>query len=395
MSQYHATTLIDPDRARRHMEARGIDVLVAAGYVNYGYIAGYFSHFGRDYPGPLYNGLPMVRFAGLPRDAALPPFLVTYPGEEGDIHVQGTWIEDRRFWGPKYNVPGRASALRVNEDPYRTLADALDERGLAAGAVGIGMSEVSVPMLERLKSALPRASLVDASGDFDAIRMVKTPEEIRRLRGAVAGAERGHLAVRECLREGMTGMELAAEVKRAVTDERTDRYITHVSAGALGSVVLAATADPLPLDSIVSVDVGALHEDYCGDMFRVYAFGNAPRDALDIHDRLDEVNAALIDAVKPGVPASELYRLGRGEMERRGLALALDFVGHGLGIDVHERPYLVATDHTPLEPNMVVVLEVSTRRSDLGHLCAEITCLVTEDGCEVLNDLPYTITHIR
>ena len=88
-------------------------------------------------------------------------------------------------------------------------------------------------------------------------------------------------------------------------------------------------------------------------MFRVYAFGNAPRDAIDIHDRLDEVNAALIDAVKPGVPASELYRLGRGEMERRGLELALDFVGHGLGIDVHERPYLVATDHTPLEPNMV------------------------------------------
>ncbi len=387
--------LIDPGRARRHMDARGIDVLVGAGYVNYGYIAGYFTHFGRDYPGPLYNGLPMVRFAGLPRDAALPPFLVTYPGEEGDIHVQGTWIEDRRFWGPRYNVPGRASALRVNEDPYLTLAEALDDRGLAGGAVGVGMTDVSVPMFDRLKTALPRATLLDASGDFDAIRMVKTPEEIRRLRGAVAGAERGHMAARECLCEGMTGMELAAEVKRAVTDERTDRYIVHVSAGALGSVVLAATADPLPHDSIISVDVGALHQDYCGDMFRVYAFGNAPRDAIDIHDRLDEVNAQLIDAVRPGVTASELYHLGRGEMERRGLELALDFVGHGLGIDVHERPYLVAADHTPLEPNMVIVLEVSTRRSDLGHLCAEITCLVTDDGCEVLNTLPYTITHVR
>ena len=64
------------------------------------------------------------------------------------------------------------------------------------------------------------------------------------------------------------------------------------------------------------------------------------------------------------------------------------------GIDVHEAPYLIATDHTPMEPNMVVVLEASTRRSDLGHICAEITCLVTEDGCEVLNALPYTITHI-
>ena len=386
--------LIDPERARRRMEARGLDVLVGAGYVNYGYVAGYFTHFGRDYPGPLYNGLPMVRFSALPRDTALPPFLVTYPGEEGDIHVQGSWIEDRRFWGPKYNVPGRTPAFQVNDDPYRTLANALDERGLAGATVGVGMSEVSVPMLRGLEAALPGADLVDATGDFNAIRILKTPEEIRRLRGAVAGAERGHLAVRECLREGMTGFELAAEVKRAVTDERTDRYIIHVSAGALGSVVLAPTDDPIGRDSIVSVDVGSLYEDYCGDMFRVYAFGDAPRDALDIHERLDEVNEMLVDAVRPGVLASELYDLGRGEMERRGLSLALDFVGHGLGIDVHETPYLIATDHTPLEPNMVVVLEASTRRSDLGHICAEITCLVTEDGCEVLNALPHTITHI-
>ena len=126
--------------------------------------------------------------------------------------------------------------------------------------------------------------------------------------------------------------------------------------------MLAPTDDPISRDSIVSVDVGSLYEDYCGDMFRVYALGDAPRDALDIHDRLDEVNETLIDTVKPGVLASELYEVGRGEMERRGLSLALDFVGHGLGIDVHETPYLIATDHTPLEPNMVVVLEVSTRR---------------------------------
>ena len=224
--------------------------------------------------------------------------------------MQGSWIEDRRFWGPKYNVPGRTPAFQVNDDPNRTLADALDERGLAGGVIGVSMSEVPVPMLRGLEASLPQATLVDATDDFNAIRMVKTAEEIRRLRGAVAGAERGQMAVRECLRDGMTGFELAAEVKRAVTDERTDRYIIHVSAGALGSVVLAPTDAPIRRDSIVSVDVGSLYEDYCGDMFRVYAFGDAPKDALDIHERLDEVNETLVDAVRPGVLASELYELG-------------------------------------------------------------------------------------
>ena len=83
--------LLDPDHASHYLQQRGLDVLVGGGYVNYGYIAGYFTHFNRDYPGPLYNGLPLIRFAGLPADRSITPFLVTYPGEEGDIIAQGTW----------------------------------------------------------------------------------------------------------------------------------------------------------------------------------------------------------------------------------------------------------------------------------------------------------------
>ena len=84
------TKLFDGKRAASLMEARGIDILVGSGYVNFGYLAGYFTHFGRDYPGPLVNGAPLVRFAGVPKDPNLSPFLITYPGEEGDIVAQGS-----------------------------------------------------------------------------------------------------------------------------------------------------------------------------------------------------------------------------------------------------------------------------------------------------------------
>ena len=380
--------LLDPDRSSDYLKARGIDVLVGAGYVNYGYIAGYFTHFGRDYPGPLYNGLPLVRFAGLPADPTVSPFLITYPGEEGDIRAQGSWIQDRRFWGPTYNVPGRPAALEVAEDPVQALVEALDDRGMPAGTIGVGARDLDPSLWQRVQAALPDATVIDASDAFDALRMIKTPEELSRLRGAVAGAERGHAAVRENLREGMTALELAAVVNRAVIDEYTDRYIVHVSAGPLGSIVLAPTEKKLKRGELLSVDVGSLHRDYCGDMFRVYAFGEQETDGLKVHAAMDEVNELLIEAVRPGVRASELYELGKAEMARRGLQLALDFVGHGIGIDVHERPYLVPTDHTELQTGMVVVLEVTTRRFDLGHLSAEITCLVTDDGCEVLNTSP-------
>ena len=192
----------------------------------------------------------------------------------------------------------------------------------------------------------------------------------------------------------MTALELAALINRAVIDEHTDRYIVHVSVGPRGSVVLAPTDAEIKRGELVSVDVGSLHRNYCGDMFHVYAFGEQRGDGLRVHASMDEVNDLLIEAVRPGVRASELYELGKAEMARRGLGLALDFVGHGIGIDVHEPPYLVSTDHTVLQPGMVIVLEVSTRRFDLGHLSSEITCLVTDDGCAVLNTLPHSITHV-
>ena len=386
--------LLDPERASQHLSSRGLDVLVGGGYVNYGYITGYFTHFNRDYPGPLYNGLPLIRFAGLPANSTIPPFLVTYPGEEGDILAQGSWIEDRRFWGPSYNVPGRPDSVAVLDDPVQALVDALEERGLSAGTIGGSARDLEPSLWKRVQEALPDASVVDASDAFDEIRMIKTAEEILRLRGAVAGVERGHAAVRESLTEGMTALELAAIVNRAVIDEYTDRYIVHVSAGARGSVVLAPTEVELKRGELVSVDAGSLHRNYAGDMFRVYAFGEQPGDGLQVHAAMDEVNDLMIAAVRPGVRASELYELGKAEMGHRGLPLALDFAGHGIGIDVHERPYLVANDHTVLQPGMVVVLEISTRRFDLGHLSAEITCLITDTGCEVLNSMPHTITHI-
>lgn len=74
-----APELLNHERALARMAERGIDVLLAGGYVNFGYLTGFFTHFGRDFPGPLYNGLPLVRFAALPADPGTPPFLSPVP----------------------------------------------------------------------------------------------------------------------------------------------------------------------------------------------------------------------------------------------------------------------------------------------------------------------------
>ncbi len=387
------TQLVDRERANAVMDERNIDVLIGAGYINYGYIAGYFTHLGMDYPGPLADGTPLVRLAGLPRDPSLPPFLVTYPDEEWDMIAYGSWIEDRWYWGQQYNLPGTA-ALKGLEDPGECLAQALAERGLAEGRVGLDMWEVSAALMERIRTVLPGAELMDAHECFGVLRMIKTAPEVERLRGAVAAVEGAHRVVRESLREGMTELELAAIAKKAVIDEHTDRYIVHACFGEKGATVLAPTERKLKKGELVSVDCGCVHRAYIGDMFRVYAYGEPPPDAVRVHQAMDRVNGIIVDSVKPGLKASELYAIGAEAMKGGGLDLSLEFAGHGIGLDVHEPPFLIPDDHTILCPNMVIIIEVATRRPDLGIICSEIPVLVTADGAEVMSSLPIELTHV-
>ena len=89
-------------------------------------------------------------------------------------------------------------------------------------------------------------------------------------------------------------------------DEYTDRYIIHVCCAESGAAVLAPTDARANRGELVSVDVGTIHRDYIGDMFRVYALGEPPDDAKRIHEALDQVNEKMIAAVKPGAVAHRL-----------------------------------------------------------------------------------------
>lgn len=386
--------LLNHERAIARMAERGIDLLLAGGYVNFGYLTGFFTHFGRDFPGPLYNGLPLVRFAALPADPNIPPFFVTCPDEAEDVALQGSWIDDRRFVGPASELPGPGVSPNTESEPYEALAAALAARGLAEAVIGADLADISARTANRLAAHLPRAELVDATQDFIHVRMVKTAAELTRLEGAVAGSERGHAAVARHLAAGMSERELAGHVRRAVADSRTNPYILHLNAGAVGPTLLPPTDRRIARDSIVSVDVGCIHRDYAGDKFHVYAFGDPPPRAFEVHGGLDRVNAALLDSLRPGISGADLFGLGRARMENEGLEMAGAFIGHGIGIDIHETPYLAPIDPTPLEAGMVIVLEAGTRVADLGHFCSEITCLIEPDGIRPLTRIGYQISRV-
>jgi len=292
-------------------------------------------------------------------------------------------------------VPGRPSPS-IERDPVQCLATVLKDRGLAESRIGLDLQNISVTLMRNIEMKLPKAKVINAHDDFYTVRMVKTSEEIDRLKNAVRGVERGYKAITDSLKEGMNALELAAIVKKAIIDADTDRYITHVAFGKKGAISYTPSRENrLKRGDLVAVDIGAFYKYYSGDMFRTFSFGEPTEEAVKIHKALDEVNTKVIESIRPGIKASDLFKIGAESMRERGLFLTLDFVGHSIGLDIHEPPFLAPHDNTVLETNMILVVEIGTRSIEIGNFCSEITVLLKDDGCEVLNTIPYNLTVVK
>jgi Xaa-Pro aminopeptidase len=137
-------------------------------------------------------------------------------------------------------------------------------------------------------------------------------------------------------------------------------------------------------DEIVWIDTGGLYRGYPCDMARAKMLGRPSEKIRRVHGAVLQTNEIVRDAIKPGVKCSFLRGLGVEEMRRHGLQLSLPTVGHGVGRDVHEPPFLTASNDSELAPGMLLTVEIQVRESDVGYMNIEDLVLVTDEGQETL-----------
>src|SRR5437867_686497 len=145
----HARSKSEPpfDRARASalMEEQGVDLIVACSRANVGYLADYTYYVAQGLPFVLEDGRQWsITFVGVARDPKIPAFVTPVSSEHGSIAHADPWIADRRFWGPKWTYAGQASpaAAGAPADVAECVADAIRERGLAAGRVALEIEAV-------------------------------------------------------------------------------------------------------------------------------------------------------------------------------------------------------------------------------------------------------------
>jgi Xaa-Pro aminopeptidase len=152
----------------------------------------------------------------------------------------------------------------------------------------------------------------------------------------------------------------------------------------------------------ISMDVGAMFNGYCSDLSRPFVIGKASDRQQDVWKILVEAQQAAAEAAKPGVYASEVDRAAYRVMEKAWDIEGLWGVGHGVGLEVHEWPFIgyqrikddQAYRDTLLEENMVISTEPAVFFHDTGDFQIEDQFVVTKNGAVRLNDIPHEIFEV-
>ncbi|MBC6450642.1 M24 family metallopeptidase [Actinokineospora xionganensis] len=303
---------------------------------------------------------------------------------------------------PKLEAPGYADApadalgVRVatwvdGEDPYALVAGLLGD----AGQVAVGDVLPALHVLA-LRDALPGARQVLAGPVVGELRMRKDAAEVDALRKAGAAIDRVHARMGEWLRAGRTEREVGADIAAAIIEEgHVAAEFVIVGSGPNGASPHHDLSDRvIEAGDVVVVDIGGpIAEGYNSDSTRTYAVGE-PRDA-DVRETyavLQRAQRAAVEFIRPGVTAEQVDAVCREIIAGAGFGeFFIHRTGHGIGLDVHEHPYIVAGNPLVLEEGMAFSVEPGIYQPGRWGARIEDIVVVTADGVEPVNTRPHDL----
>jgi Xaa-Pro aminopeptidase len=269
------------------------------------------------------------------------------------------------------------------DDPYELVARRLGP----VSSVGLA-DRMWAMMVLRFRAALPAARQGLASTALRDLRSRKSPAEVAALREAGDAIDRVHAALPGWLRPGRTELEVAADVAAAISDEghaRTDFVIIASGPNAASPHHEPSGRVLRPGDAVV-VDIGGtMPSGYCSDCTRVYAIGSPPAEFTAYYQVLRDAQEAACAAVRPGVTAEAVDAAARTPITAAGYGPQfVHRTGHGIGLETHEDPYIVAGNAEPLAPGMAFSVEPGIYPGPHGARIEDIV-VCTEQGYERLN----------
>ena len=276
-----------------------------------------------------------------------------------------------------------------DDDPMACLAGLLERLGLHRGRLGVELGYLPAADFERLRQATPGVEWVAADWWLSRQRQVKTPAELELLARLSRISDASIGGALAAVKAGDTEMEIAAALTDGIYRGGAEDFkLMIVATGPRSQLAnVGPTGRVLQDGDVCRVEIFAVAEGYHAGVCRTAAVGSPPKAAVEIWAKLVECRDVLLDAICPGVSSKWVWERFEELFAPLGLPL-FSFVGHGIGLSLHEHPYISPRHDQVLEEGMVFGIEPLAYETGHGFgLQLKDMVEVTAQGASLLSDV--------
>ncbi|MBY5161649.1 M24 family metallopeptidase [Salsipaludibacter albus] len=352
------------DRVRARLADQGVDALLVGPSADLRWLVGY-------------EAMPLERLTMLVVPVDGDPTLFVPGLEVARAEASGaTDLADLSAWGE-------------TDDPIALVAGTVPGDGRLAV-----QDQLWTSFTLALQETLPGAEWVPGSTVTAPLRMVKDDHEVAALHAVGAAIDDVHARVADLLRPGRTETEVGRDIAELIRGTHDQVSFVIVASGPNGASPHHELSDRvIEVGDPVVVDIGGVLDGYCSDETRNYVVGDVDPAYRELHDVLEAAQAAGVDAVRPGVTAESVDAAARAVIDDAGWGEQfIHRTGHGIGVDGHEPPWIVAGDVTELAPGMAFSVEPGIYVAGRHGARIEDIVVVTEDGVASANHRPRGLT---
>lgn len=360
-----ATTQDKLNKVRESMEAATVELLAVGPGAHMEWLLGFHPHA---------DERPCLLCVSQSGAAMLMPALNADGTRENTDLPFHEWTDDG---GPTKALSSLLSDLQVSNPTHI----ALDETMRADFAALV-------------QDALPDAKRQFTASTIGALRMRKDNDEYTILKHNAIIADQAMQAGWAAMRVGMTELEVAVVIRESFSSLGAKPVFTIVGAGGNGAFPHHQTGDTrLKSGDAVVMDIGGATGGYSSDITRMAVLGEPPEGYIEVHAIVEAAVEAAMAAARPGVKAHVVDDAARGVITAAGYG---DFfvhrTGHGMGVEIHEQPYLTSVSETVLETGMVFSIEPGIYLPGRFGIRLEDIVILREDGPEIFSGLPRDLT---
>ena len=365
--EYEARVL----RLQKKMQVTNIDVTLITSPHNFRYFTGLDSYFWESPTRPWFLLIPQSQ-----DPIAVIPSI-------GETALKKTWIKNINTWASPQPEDEGISTLK------ESVKNLLKDKGNIGCEIGKeSQLRMSIGDFDQLRKNLSNFNFVDASKIIWQLRMIKSQDEIKKIKKIISIASNVFDDLPNYLKIGMTEIEICNFFKQELLKKGADHtlYMSCASGqGGYDQIICDPSEKKLQNGDVLIIDTGTTLDGYFCDFDRNYGFGNIRKETNDAYSTLWEASEKAFEKAKPGFTCADISNAMNSVLNKSNLSSnSVGRMGHGLGLQLTEPPSIMNSDITILKENMIITIEPCYEYSPGKMLVIEENILITKDSFELL-----------